>query len=263
MVAVLGIDAAWTKKEPSGVALVRKNGERWRCLRAAPSYASFCEGFLWEGAIAGGNIDVSAVLSTCGSLLRGDRLSVVAVDMPLATKPITARRVADNLVSKRYGARKCSVHSPTLERPGHTGEALHQGFTNAGFSLKVSNPPQEPALIEVYPHVALLKMMGAVERIPYKASKSGTYWGRGLSAQYRKQRLLAQWAAILGRLQQEIDGIDLPLPKAPDQLTFKQLKRYEDAIDALVCAWMGIQYLEGKSLPLGDNTAAIWVPEGT
>jgi predicted RNase H-like nuclease len=38
------------------------------------------------------------------------------------------------------------------------------------------------------------------------------------------------------------------------------LKRYEDSLDILVCAWVGAKYLKGEALPYGDDTAAIWVP---
>ncbi|MCT0225626.1 hypothetical protein [Synechococcus sp. CS-1328] len=38
---VLGLDAAWTAHQPSGVALVQEQGQRWHCLAVAPNYASF------------------------------------------------------------------------------------------------------------------------------------------------------------------------------------------------------------------------------
>ena len=38
---VLGIDAAWTAHNPSGVALVHRAAEDWRCLSLAPSYNAF------------------------------------------------------------------------------------------------------------------------------------------------------------------------------------------------------------------------------
>jgi len=34
----------------------------------------------------------------------------------------------------------------------------------------------------------------------------------------------------------------------------------EDAIDALVCAWVGIAYLEDRVVSYGDATAPIWSP---
>ncbi len=260
--AVLGIDAAWTEKEPSGVALLIKNGVRWHCLRVAPSYAAFCETFSWDEPVRGGKADVPRLLEVCANLVGQDALAVVAVDMPLATVPISGRRVADNLVSKYFGGRKCSVHSPTLERPGKVGAQLYEGFGNAGFPLAVEAGSKIPTLLEVYPHVALLKLTCATERLPYKVSKNGSYWGKGLPAAERKRRLLAQWAAILGQLRQEIDGIEITLPKDPEQFSFQGLKRYEDAIDGLVCAWMATHYLAGDAVPLGDDTGAIWVPYG-
>ena len=45
---VIGVDAAWTSFQPSGVALVEKTAPaRWRCLALAPSYPTFL------GALAG------------------------------------------------------------------------------------------------------------------------------------------------------------------------------------------------------------------
>jgi predicted RNase H-like nuclease len=40
-----------------------------------------------------------------------------------------------------------------------------------------------------------------------------------------------------------------------------RFKTYEDALDALVSAWVGMKYLEGNATPYGDSTAAIWIPE--
>ncbi len=41
MTAVMGIDAAWTVTNPSGVALVEQSGARWRCVALSPSYSGF------------------------------------------------------------------------------------------------------------------------------------------------------------------------------------------------------------------------------
>lgn len=38
-------------------------------------------------------------------------------------------------------------------------------------------------------------------------------------------------------------------------------RSYEDALDALVCCWIGSAFLAGEAYPLGDETAAIWCPE--
>jgi hypothetical protein len=96
-------------------------------------------------------------------------------------------------------------------------------------------------------------------RLPYKAGKTGTYWP-GASPRARKQRLTKEWARILRHLRKAIGGIELPLPSHPETRSFGYLKRFEDAIDALVCAWTAVQFLRGAAEPLGDDTAAIWVP---
>jgi hypothetical protein len=41
--AVLGIDAAWTATQPSGVAVVSEEPGGWRLVAVANSYRSFCD----------------------------------------------------------------------------------------------------------------------------------------------------------------------------------------------------------------------------
>ena len=57
-----------------------------------------------------------------------------------------------------------------------------------------------------------------------------------------------------------IDGIPLEIPIAENVTSFKSLKRYEDALDALICSWVAIAYLEEKCDSYGDEWVAIWVP---
>jgi hypothetical protein len=38
------------------------------------------------------------------------------------------------------------------------------------------------------------------------------------------------------------------------------LKRYEDALDALISAWVGVEFINGRAIPYGDDAAAVWVP---
>jgi hypothetical protein len=36
--------------------------------------------------------------------------------------------------------------------------------------------------------------------------------------------------------------------------------RFEDVLDAIVCAWVAVCTLEGQEQPLGDEVSAIWIP---
>jgi len=264
--AVIGIDAAWTDSNPSGVALCVEDPGGWRCAAVAPSYADFVAigagtPVNWQQAkIAGAAPTLGPLLAAARAIEPLATLQVIALDIPLSRNAIDGRRKADNDISKSFGAKACSTHSPSAARPGPISTTLRIDLQLAGFPLitSMSTPvPQVPAAIEVYPHVALLTLLHANYRIPYKVSKSGTYWPN-VALKARQDRLLAEWRRIVAALAPQL-SMALTIP-----LTFKSaaaMKRYEDAIDALVCAWVGIKYLNGQADAYGDATAAIWVPE--
>lgn len=77
------------------------------------------------------------------------------------------------------------------------------------------------------------------------------------------KNLRATWRKILAALKAQIEEVPAVLDEvADDAHDFRgaRLKRYEDAIDALVCGWVGIRYLAGDAVGHGDATAAIWCP---
>ncbi|GAC1343667.1 MAG: DUF429 domain-containing protein [Acetobacteraceae bacterium] len=257
--AVLGIDAAWTVTQPSGVALVVEGAEGWRLLAVQPSYGQFlaaADRRAVAATPAGGAPDAAALLAACAALHAGGA-DVVAVDMPLSREPIAGRRVSDNCVSRAYGARHCGTHTPSAVRPGAISDALRAGFFAAGYPLATAGLPAR-ALMEVYPHPALVELAGAARRLPYKLSRIGQYWPE-LSPAERKLRLLATWAGIVAMLEREIAGVAAAL-LPPMGTGGSMLKAYEDQLDAVVCAWVGICALEGTAEPFGDTVSAIWVP---
>ena len=264
---VLGIDAAWTAHQPSGIALVQRTNAGWSCLAVAPSYDIFlavAAGQTWdpEQKATGSRPDPAALLQA-SKQLAGAEVSCVSVDMPLATKPITSRRAADTAISSRFGPRGCAVHSPSAERPGTIADQLRADFAALGYPLHTSGSDQvDPALIECYPHVALLALLHRNYRVPYKVSRSGQYWkAEQLSRSERIERLLAQFREIKASLEAHISGIPKFIPEPSEVATLASLKPVEDMLDGLICAWIGIEHLEGRTVGLGDHTAAIWVPQ--
>lgn len=265
MTTILGIDAAWTVGEPSGIALVQQLTSRWRCIAVAPSYAAFTS--LVEGHApdfsrrAAGSAPRAASLLQAAKKLAGEPVALVTIDMPVATGPILRRRVADQEVSRKFGARWCSAHSPGLVRPGALGAELSSQFSAQGYPIATFGTPSGTAhrLVEVYPHPALLTLLKRERRVPYKVSKSSSYW-KGVSVTERIARLLHEFANIRRGLAQDIDDITIDLPRAEETKTLAALKPFEDALDALVCCWVGTQYLAGAAHPLGDDSAAVWCP---
>ena len=263
MRAVLGIDAAWTLTQASGVALASqtKAGAPWRLVAVAPSYQDFYA--LADGSepFPNDNSPDPIRLLKSSQQLCGLLPDLVAVDMPLARHPITGRRASDNAVSSAYGARRCGTHTPSSIRPGRISDGLTKGFAQAGFPLQTGSV-ETPGLIEVYPHPALVELANAPERLCYKVSKTGKYWP-ALDAIKRRERLFEVWAGILELLDKQIAGVREKLPDlslAPGTRA-ADLKKVEDMLDAIVCAWVAIRALEGHATPFGDRDSAIWIPD--
>ena len=263
MTAILAIDAAWTTTNPSGVAVVSHDGSSWHCRGLSPSYESFYR--LpdevvpdWSAKHVDSGPEPERLLSVAQRMVGNPPIEVVTVDMPLSLIPITGRRSADDAISRSFGGKGCSAHTPSTSRPGKIAETIRDGFSKHRLATAGTGAGTMPALVEVYPHPALLALTGSDYRLPYKVARSGRYW-RGASVMEKKARLLEQYQLILRALSKRIDGIEIPLPE-PDNVTLAGLKTYEDGIDALVCAWAGIEYLEGRAAAYGDEAAAVWVP---
>ncbi|QNJ05674.1 conserved hypothetical protein DUF429 [Synechococcus sp. MEDNS5] len=263
---VLGIDAAWTTHNPSGVALAQRAAEGWQCLALAPSYDAFLaiaagEPLDTSRKAQGSEPDPAALLAACQQLA-GQPVDCVSVDMPLATTPITSRRAADTSIASRFGPKGCAVHSPSAERPGAIADQLRERFAELGVALHTTTTARKgPALIECYPHVALLALLKRDYRVPYKVSRSAQYWkAEQPPIAERFRRLLGEFTAIHQALSQRISAIPLTLPQPNEVTTLSSLKPMEDMLDALICAWIGIEHLDGRTVGLGDATAAIWLP---
>lgn len=251
---VLGIDAAWTSSNPSGVALAVEDNGRWRLVKASSSYDDFTSHVDPDA----GTGDNAGVLLGAAHALTGGAVTLIAADIPLARSPIVARRYSDDQVSVAYGARHASTHTPNPDRPGKISTVMRDEFLRLGYPLATSKLTA-PALIEVYPHPALIELTNAERRLPYKEGKIGKYWP-DLSVHDRRVKLLEQWSIIVVHLEMHIAGVAAALPPPTSQAPKRTLKAFEDALDAVVCAWVGICALEGRAVPFGDENSAIWVP---
>jgi predicted RNase H-like nuclease len=255
MRSVIGIDAAWTARNPSGVAVALDDGNGWRLLAAAPSYAAF-------HALAGGEPTTefeAERLIADATRLAEVAPSLVAIDMPLMADLITSRRISDNAISSAYGARGAGTHSPSALRPGPLAVDMLAALTRRGYPLLCQGPVAAPGTLEVYPHPALIELTSAARRLPYKALNRAKYWPH-LTAAERRDALLTQWRAIVAALDAVLPGSATSLPPPPATAPLRVLKAYEDTLDAVVCAWVATTALDGRARPYGDTKSAIWVP---
>jgi predicted RNase H-like nuclease len=261
MRAVLGIDAAWTLAQPSGVALAVESKGGWHLTATASSYQRFfaladpCQ--LAEEPPSGSPPDAVALLAAASALC-GRAVDLVAIDMPLAHSAIVGRRLSDDAVSRAYGTRKCGTHTPSAARPGRISDDLRQGFEDVGYPLRTDSW-SAPGIIEVYPHPALVELAGAAQRLPYKASKVRRYWPSATSLE-RRALLYQQWSAIVAMLDGEIAGVKSSMPALEISASGLEIKAYEDQLDAIVCAWVATRVLGGAAKSYGDKDSAIWIP---
>ena len=164
-----------------------------------------------------------------------------------------------------FGALGCGTHTPSTQRPGAISANLMAALNDLGYPLTTcaqwaaNDEESVGQTIEVYPHPAIVSLLGLSYRLPYNVNKSTTYWPNTTVVQ-RINNLSAKFQLLHTGLSGQIVGIPGDVVPAPAPRTLTALKRYEDALDALVCAWVGACYLEGQANCYGDADAAIWVP---
>jgi predicted RNase H-like nuclease len=260
--AVLGIDAAWTTTGSSGVALLVHDDCSIHFVGAAPSYEGFC-GLVggtpceWKKA-PGGCLEIDAILVAARTLAHCD-VDVVAIDMPVSCVEIDGRRKADNALTAAYGNRGAGTHSPNALRPGAYGRRISEEFRRRGYAIATttSAPATSRSLLEVHPHPALIQLTGAPYRLTYKIARVRKYWP-SLRPPERREEVKKVWIEIVEALRGRISGLSLDLP--PSHASVREFKHFEDALDAIVAAWVGVMFMWSKAQPFGDETAAIWVP---
>ena len=131
-------------------------------------------------------------------------------------------------------------------------------FTRQGYELAVhGDTAGDRQVIEVYPHIAVMRLLHESYRVPYKIGRAAQYWPESTPSQ-RRARIRGNLKLILAALRTHIADIPLELPSK--NAGPAELKRFEDALDGVVCAWIGAQFLENKCQSYGDTTAAIWAP---
>jgi predicted RNase H-like nuclease len=262
--AVLGIDAAWTSTQPTGVAAAVETEAGWRLVGVAASYEQFLtleNGLPPIAQRPRGSVPEAAGLIEAGRKICGLPIDLVAIDMPMAQNPIIGYRPSDHAVSKAYGAKGAATHSPSGQRPGEISDALRLAFKDEGYPLRTLDPKSAPAkaLIEVYPHPALIEILKTPRRLEYKAAKAGKYWPTSpLAVRHSKLREVRR--LIVDALERRIGGVDAALqPPDVDERGWR-LKAYEDKLDAVICAYVAIACLDGKGKGFGDADSAIWIP---
>jgi len=273
---VLGIDAAWTAANPSGIALVAvATGHTPKLLRVARTCGEFTSDRIlgasdWlSTSPSGGPLKIDHLFGTIKKNT-GALPNVIVLDIPLSPLPICGRRSADNAISIKYGKQWAGTHTPSKERPGLVSAALYRQFTGAGYNWVGVSKPEHLSenircFIETYPHPVIVDMLGLEKRLCYKVTKSYKYWP-SLTSEERWTNIASELDRLRGALASRIHGLADRIPEALVLLDAVSkgrgtvFKGLEDALDAVVCAFTGCEFLAGRADAFGDQNSAIWVP---
>lgn len=253
---VLGIDAAWTSKGSSGIALLKCLPDSLpELVRAGRSYEEFCYGKIdWVKTPQGTLPNFKDIFYSVN-----EKVDIVALDIPLSPKPISGRRNSDNIISHKYGKFGASAHTPSINRPGQISTSIYEQLIKHGYTWSFKHTVLQ-TFIEIYPHTAILELFNFNYRFEYKVSKRTRYWPN-LTPEIRKKNIVGKLLELKEKLKSEVNNLDDFLINIDIQSSFKILKSYEDLIDSIISALVGYYYLKCEVTPYGDNESTIWVPK--
>ncbi|OGS00268.1 MAG: hypothetical protein A2V88_12245 [Elusimicrobia bacterium RBG_16_66_12] len=257
---ILGFDAAWTTKNPSGLALVDYvKGRRPTLVWVGRSFAEIGQTPVWSA---------KAHLGSAGMLARIGRVDIAVVDMPLSAKRIVRRRPSDDAISRQYSGRGAGTHSPSPDRPGKQAAIVFDALRALGLSFAAAGATvRTGCFLETYPHPAIIELIGLDYRLPYKVARRWAYTKDhvGLMSIDRFRFVAEKLGELRAALGQRIHGVSALVP---DPLTILEkpgmapgLKAIEDVLDAVVCAWVGVEFASDRAIAFGDHHSAIWLPK--
>ncbi len=225
----IGIDLAWSSRNPTGVAALRWDGTLASLVEPLPTAALYTDD------------DILAFVRN----VAGRGTALVAIDAPLTVPNLTGRRPGEAELNAVFAKFHAGAHPANRQRlAGYNGGSVRGETLVAGLAiLGIRHDPMVTPhratrqAFEVYPHPSMVTLFGLNRILKYKAKPTISHAQR--MAEFRRyQHLLAS-----------LRGYDPPLalPKSllsDIHLSYKgrALKAYEDQLDAVFCAYLALYY---------------------
>jgi predicted RNase H-like nuclease len=245
-VRYIGIDLAWGSKNTTAAVALEGNPSQGATLIAHADALLTDEDIL---AFVAGNDSHNGLL--------------IAIDAPTIVPNQTGRRPCEALLSRCMAKAQAGPHPANRTLLSGTdgtvrGERIAAALAQLGFpqtpflsSLPCDKPPR--AAFEVFPHPGHIALFGLERTLKYKAKPRRTAEMR--RAEFRRY---ADFLMTLRDADPPLllpDGTDFQVGRDTDTLKNPALKRHEDALDALTCAYIALYYHrwgEAKCAVLGD-----------
>ncbi|MCW1959360.1 MAG: DUF429 domain-containing protein [Mycobacterium sp.] len=206
----VGVDLAWGRRSPTGVAVLDGSGA------------------LCHVGVAGDDDDVLAQLRP---YVAGD--CVVAIDAPLVVTNPSGNRPCEAALNRDFRRFDAGTH------PANTGLAW---FADGGRGARLcaalgldldprSSSPRKA--LEVYPHAASVALFGLDKTLKYKQKQ-----GREFPELRAELLRLMDFIEGLDDLAVEFEGWSTLRTAIHDATRKSQLRRAEDPVDAVLCAYV-------------------------
>ncbi len=220
----LGIDLAWSGKNNSGVAVIGGDERSGKLLNAGLALTD------------------EEIIRFVSKASNGNDAHI-AIDAPLVVPNQTGRRVAEALVGDLFRKYNAGAHPSNRERLGAwsngkiRGEEIVKQLEEVGF---VHDPfikkfESSRKVFEVYPHPSMVVLFNLNKVIKYKA---------------KPKRSLEFRVGEFERYEKLLKGLKNPSLKLGTKISEgkltdmspAQLKRHEDMLDAVFCAYISYYY---------------------
>jgi predicted RNase H-like nuclease len=217
----IGVDLAWkSDRNHTGAAVFRGGVQGVQLVSLSDSIATFQAVHEF--------VSGHTTLRTC-----------TAIDAPLIIINATGQRPCETAVGTRYGAREASCHTSNLRLfPNAPSVALAEDLVSAGY-VHAPEAPESASklLLEVYPHAALVALFDLPKSLKYKKGNlTQKQFGLGVLAAHIRKLFNATPALVPNALLEELLSRDLTrLPRS-------DLKKHEDLLDAVVCAYLACYF---------------------
>ncbi|WP_421844037.1 DUF429 domain-containing protein [Mycobacterium sp.] len=205
----VGIDLAWAGRNPTGIAVIDTDG----CL-------------VRVGAAG----DDAELMATLGPHVQDDCL--VAFDAPLVVNNPTGQRPAETALNRDFRRFEAGAH------PANTGKPeFAEGPRAARLArrLRLDIDPYSSAArraIEVYPHPATVALFRLSRTLKYKAKP-------GRDVNRLKSEMLRLMDGVEGFAHAAVP-LHLHGARSGGSTDWAELRRAEDPIDAVVCAYVAL-----------------------
>lgn len=214
-----GLDLAWSARNPSGAVVLASQGGTAKPVA-------------WEAELGGDQEIVGFLISHLG-----EEPALVAIDAPLVVPNLIGTRKCDLELSRAYREREAGALPANRARlgPRVRGEDLVRRLARHGFRHSPLVAARQPVrqVIEVYPHPAAVELFNLEKTLKYKAR-------RGRSLPFRQEEL-SRYRRLLLSLANCVPSLEaraLLSKLNPKGVRGRALKRLEDLLDALFCAYI-------------------------